>query len=269
VRVVSRESVVAVSVFGAATALGLIVAVGFLGVCRVRVARDCGRNRCRSNLSQIALACLQYADDKKWFPTALGPPPAIDATGHLVPPDDGRVARAVVRHGYVDNPELFVCNMSDDVAPPLDGIGPTSYGFGARRLSGTAHSDLPIVADRARRDDESSDHELCQPIRGNHAEGWNVACVDGHLTWVGCGDPQRLTLSGTGKEDGWLVVWDDANNGLPPRAPSPHPLPPLLPPETPFAWSDEASVGVAGLFAIALAAAILFSRPRVAVSSRE
>jgi hypothetical protein len=257
---VNREGLVAVSVFGAAMALGVIVAVGFLGVCRARVARDCGRNRCSRNLRQIALACIQYADDKKWFPTTLGPAPSIDATGHLVPPDDGRVARALVRHYYLDNPELFVCNMSDDVAPPLDGIGPTSYGFSARRLSGTARSALPLVADRARRADDALDSEGRQPISGNHAEGWNVACVDGHTMWVGCGDPRRLTLSGTGEEDGWLVVWDDANNGLLPPAPSPAPSPPWLPPATPFAWSDEASVVVAGILAAALAAAVLFGR---------
>jgi hypothetical protein len=107
----------------------------FLGICVVALlaallapalmtAKQKGlETACRNNLKQVALAAVQYADDKRFFPYVAG------AKG-------GEALDLLVKFNYVDNPEVFSC--------PLD-EGHARYAGFRVRASLNASSQTPLV----------------------------------------------------------------------------------------------------------------------------
>jgi hypothetical protein len=240
--------------------LALVVGLGFAlaGLTSAALARarlKAARTKCANNLRQIALGAIQYSDDHRFFPH-LGPISQLDHGGSTIPTGSDvspRAMRSFVWLGYLDNAEVFVCPSSNDraAAPVIpspktfgwggsattgenpmfvpapndrdaDALTDLSYGTTIRGLTETASSMSLYAADRGRAVDEDlvvSGKK--QTVRGNHDDGWNVVFVDGHSQWVMGGTRESSQLSSTqGPGAGYLAVWDDANNGLPPPYPN-------------------------------------------------
>jgi prepilin-type N-terminal cleavage/methylation domain-containing protein len=104
----------------------------------------------------------------------------------------------------------------------LDKMNDLSYGYTVKGYTVNARSDTPICCDKARVVDSagaggsagtSGGGAQGPDVAGNHRDGWNVVCVDAHTIFVGSGQDQAKKLSTTGAGEGFMVVWDDANNG--------------------------------------------------------
>jgi prepilin-type processing-associated H-X9-DG protein len=242
-------------------ALALVVGSGFfvVGLTSAALARArlrAARTKCANNLKQISLGAIQYADDHRFFPH-LGPISQLDNGGSTIPTGNDvspRVVRSLVWFNYLDEAGVFVCPASNDRAAavgipspktfgwggsattggnPLlvpapadrdaDALTDLSYGTTIRGLTLNAPSTCVFAADRGRRVDEDliESAEKKQTVHGNHEDGWNVVFVDGHVEWVGSGEPGSSQLSSTqAPGGGHLAVWDDADNGLPPPYPN-------------------------------------------------
>ena len=99
-------------------------AVALPALFRAKLHAD--ESRCVTNLKQIALAAMQYADDNRSFPFDASDPTGRKALEALVPK-------------YLDNPDLLGC--------PCRGTEGVAYeGFVARRAS-NAPGSVPIVWD--------------------------------------------------------------------------------------------------------------------------
>jgi type II secretory pathway pseudopilin PulG len=198
-----------------------------------RAGRHADKTRCMSNLRQLGLASIQYADDKRFFPH-VGP--ITDLDGDVTTNDGPRKIRTLLFYGYHDYPEGWICPSSSDQGAPLapgirgnmrtwfwsGGVTPgpggsspigdalqdpahdqtteLSYGFSRRGINVNARSTVLFGADRARRDGTGAGTALV----GNHQTGWNVLRVDCTVEWEpAAGTPafgRRLT--GTGPFEG-------------------------------------------------------------------
>lgn len=213
------------------------------------VSEKAQRTRCVSNLRQLGLAALQYADDRRFFPH-VGPIRELD--GGVDTNDTPRALRALVRHGYLDGGHVFVCPSSADEADPADppassswtwrsargardadplGPGPTadpvlaettelSYGWTRRGRSSNTRCNVPLAADRAVRHPDMADPDVTSddPLQGNHLGGLSVLRADASVEWrsVAHDGPEVAGLALVdGPHEGALAILDP----LSPRAP--------------------------------------------------
>lgn len=232
----------------AATSGLVLLALGFLVPVRALCQdKKDGKGSCANNMKQLALAAIQYADDKRFFPH-IAKVKDLDNGGDTTPKGNSvppRTFRALMFFNYIDNPDCFECPAADDEAKKLgkeakedirafgwmgsvnadktssplvkpmkedadaDALTDLSYGYTLRGLTINARSDAPLAADRARRAGPRKN----QKIPGNHKKGYTVAHVDGHTTFVNATDEEAATLAGTKEKQPALVVWDETTAG--------------------------------------------------------
>ncbi|MCO5168842.1 MAG: PHD finger domain-containing protein [Planctomycetes bacterium] len=213
-----------------------------------RASAKANRSKCSGNLRQLGLAALQYADDRRFFPH-VGPIRELD--GGVETADTPRALRALVRHGYLDLPQVFVCPSSaDEAAPDLEGApswtwgsargapdadplgpGPTadpalaettelSYGWTRRGRNANTRCNVPLAADRAVRHPDMADPDVTSddPLQGNHLEGLLVLRADATVEWRSTrhDGPEAADLARVdGGHEGALAILDP----LSPRPP--------------------------------------------------
>jgi hypothetical protein len=199
------------------------------------------RVACASNLKQLALAAVQYADDKRFLPH-LGAITKLDNGGDAAPKGSDvspRCLRSLFFFNYLDDPKSFTCQGSSDEAKPLkagtvfgwlgaapddpkaspiakaskndkdaDALTDLSYGWTLRGYTSNSLGASRIVADRASKLGKRSK----QTLKGNHEGGWNVAALDAHVDWVKRGAADA-NLSDAKYKAPALSVWDESNAG--------------------------------------------------------
>ena len=190
--------------------------------------------RCAYNLKQIALAAIQYSDDKRFFPH-IAPINQLDAGWRS--PVAVKCVRTLVLLDYDDNPEGFVCPSSVDRATPLsawvtgtstplplyqargerlDQATDLSYGWTKRGCTTNCGSSM-LVGDKSRRLDpdlgDTGGH--AGNMHGNHKDCMQVACLDGHVIRLTPTNDQintanvGATVQGAG---GYMGVLDDSED---------------------------------------------------------
>jgi prepilin-type N-terminal cleavage/methylation domain-containing protein len=105
------------------TLIELLVVVAILGVLAtllmpalLQAKERAHRVKCASNLRQLGIAALSYADDKRFFPHTQ----AIRALdGDWTSTDGTKSMRALLWYGYLDSPEGWICPSSWDRAMPI------------------------------------------------------------------------------------------------------------------------------------------------------
>jgi len=206
------------------------------------------RTNCANEQRQIALAAVQYADDKRFLPHR-GRTRELD--GDELSADTPRSLRALVWYGDHDNPEGFVCPASDDAYVPIQnrevaenmrlwswgggdggdpevppwraGLDPAlvdtpevSFAYTRRGYNRNVSSVLFLLADRGVRAAQSAQRpgEV-----GNHPDGWNVAKADCSVEFIpstydfGAGRDAYAGLRSTGKGGGHLPISQVAKPG--------------------------------------------------------
>ena len=154
------------------------------------------QTKCASNLRQVILAALMYADENDGFFPAQ--------------PDDGRPVRAVGGDGrnfydllmpYTLNPDAWLCpsagaNRAEDARPPgrlmgfhMNGLLITTNGLLEVAVTRPSNTMLASDAGEKRlwnsaylRPNQMGDYLYDMPI-SNHRGGGNVGFTDGHVTW--------------------------------------------------------------------------------------
>lgn len=195
--------------------------------------RKADRTRCASNLRQLGMAAILYADDHRAFPH-VGRAATLD--GDVTTGDTPRALRLLAWGDYMDRPGAFVCPSADgdleagvpgdprlftwDGAakadptvsplvdevddPPLAITRALSYGWTRRALGSNAPSSHLLLADRAV---VGGGGDPAGPLGGNHSDGWSVAHADGSVEWVWTTDPRAARLAATEQpDDGHLAV---------------------------------------------------------------
>src|ERR1700678_2061071 len=106
------------------TVIELIIVIGVLALVTtllmpalVKTREKSTEPRCRTNLKQIALAAMQYADEKRFFPHRAK---MSKLDGGFSTDTAARCMRALVYYNYDDKPESFVCPSSPDEWKPLE-----------------------------------------------------------------------------------------------------------------------------------------------------
>lgn len=144
---------------------------------------------CASNLRQIVLATLVYADEH-------------DDTFPAQPVGDGALARAVGGDGtnyydllmpYLNSPQSWLCPSTLDgpgrlMSYHMNGLITTSNGLSTAAIPDPAQTLLLEESGRTRwdramlRPDQLGQYQYGRP-QINHNGGGNVPFVDGHVTW--------------------------------------------------------------------------------------
>ena len=174
-------------------------------------------SRCANDLRQIALAYVQYGDDKRFLPH-MGPTGKL--SGDASTSDPVKSVRSILWYGYHDNPEGFICPSSTDLYVPIQnsevrenmrlwswstskqgghntqppwvhGDDPTllqteelSYGMTRRGLNRNVRSTAVLGADRGVRITEDPPKGTLPGDYGNHSDAWNVAKADATVEWI-------------------------------------------------------------------------------------
>lgn len=83
-----------------------VLALGFAATGRGELARRAASTACQSQLRSLALAAINYSDDKRFFPhvNRLQQYHGDETTG-----DTSKVFRALLFYGYLEDPSLLVC----------------------------------------------------------------------------------------------------------------------------------------------------------------
>jgi hypothetical protein len=95
---------------GVAVAVLCLVAL-FLRIAGIRAREHAKESACENDLQQIALAAMQYADDKRFFPHVQR---IQEVDGDASTSDGPRALRSLVYFNYLDSPETFCCPESAD-----------------------------------------------------------------------------------------------------------------------------------------------------------
>ncbi|HBP17182.1 MAG TPA: hypothetical protein DEA08_05215 [Planctomycetes bacterium] len=204
------------------------------------------KTKCMSNQRQLALAAIQYSDDKRYFPH-VGPLRQLsgDASSNHAP----KVVRSLYWYGYHDNPEGAICPSSIDVYVPIQnkavrddlrlwnwstskepgdkersplehGFDPSllqteelSYGWTRKGMNSNVRSTAVLLADRGVRTTDQPARSVAPGDIGNHSEGWAVTRADASSEFIpttadpsGEGTPAGEWLRGTGKRQGFLAI---------------------------------------------------------------
>jgi len=107
------------------TLIELLVVIAIIGILAtllmpalLKAKEKANQTKCGNNLKQIAMAAIQYSDDKRFFPHKT----QISKLDGGFDTDIGaRVFRALAFYNYDDNPESFICPSSPDQFKPLEG----------------------------------------------------------------------------------------------------------------------------------------------------
>ena len=173
--------------------------------------------RCSHNLRQIALAYVQYGDDKRFLPH-MGPTNALSGDASTNHPT--KSVRTVIWYGYHDDPEALICPSSVDIYVPIQnnevrenmrlwswssskeggantippwrqGDDPTlleteelSYGMTRRGLNRNVKSTVVLGADRGVRISDDPPKGTLPGDYGNHPDGWNAAKADASVEFI-------------------------------------------------------------------------------------
>ena len=192
-------------------------------VLRKARARAC-ETVCGNNLKQIALAAMQYSDDKRFFPH-IAKISVLD--GDYTSTTSAQCLRSLVYFNYLDNPAAFVCPSSVDSAAPLTesqkqdirkwswkkctevsdttrppivhadsndralndpGMASLSYGWTRRGLTSNTLGSETLAADKARRQGDtvgsSGRRAHTGQMIGNHEDRMNFVGADAHTSCV-------------------------------------------------------------------------------------
>jgi hypothetical protein len=212
----------------------LILAAVMPGV----VARQQRANRvkCSNTLRGLGVAALQYSQDGGRFPHVMK---RDELDGDPTTPDTPKAWRMLLRGGYVDVPEAFVCPVkpkhisppsrrverrtwlttpsgerSPSASPSLEAFERLSYGWTRRGLGAEARGSYYLAADKAVFAPEGEE----QGMRGNHVDGWTVLRVDGSTTWLSVHDEPfpgaTLHRIEDPERDGFLSVKNQSDPSL-------------------------------------------------------
>ena len=106
------------------TLIELLVVVAIVGTLAsllmpalLQAREKASRTKCTSNLRQLAIAALSYADDKRFFPHTQGLH-ALD--GDYTTTNGSKSMRALLWYGYLDSTEGWICPSSFDMAQRID-----------------------------------------------------------------------------------------------------------------------------------------------------
>jgi alkylhydroperoxidase/carboxymuconolactone decarboxylase family protein YurZ len=219
--------------FAAYLVLGLVGGLFLPVVLRAQASRA-AKTRCANNLRQLALAVIQYGDDKRFLPHKAA---TRTLDGGVVTSDTTKAARAMIWFGYHDNPAGFVCPASDDYFagianddvnenmrlwfwggkatgnnrvtpwidtlpdPKLNATRELSFGYTRRGYNRNVRSTAKLWADRAVRDGVSK-----SALAGNHDDGWNVCSADGSVEFTPYAAKTSKWLTDTAKGGGYLAM---------------------------------------------------------------
>lgn len=223
---VSGRSVVIVLGVGAAVVIGLTLLGAWVVPQLDRRRQLRARVACADTLRRVHQAASAYAADHAGaFPHARGPD---ELDGAFDTADGPRVWRQLLSGGYLDQPGDLLCpSMTRRRSLPAEvraaqrawllggeGEPPTgvaleevSYGWTRRALTTSSPGDWPLAADEAVL---PRGGEEVATAAGNHVEGWNVARVDGAVTWVdAASEPfpgEWLTATEDPARDGYLGI---------------------------------------------------------------
>jgi prepilin-type N-terminal cleavage/methylation domain-containing protein len=223
------------------TLIELLVVIAIIGILAtllmpalMKAKEKANQTKCGNNLKQIALAAMQYADDKRFFPhvgiiTALDP--GINGTTAT------KCIHSLTYFNYCDNPEAYICASSVDYPAPLGpsakndircwnwaaeqaaSTGPPiandtnsldasfanlSYGWTYRGYTTNALSSNLLSADKSRREVDiestASGQTHTGNLIGNHKDCQQAVSIDAHTTRVTPNSDQLVTgaSGGTG-----------------------------------------------------------------------
>ncbi|MGE0709824.1 MAG: hypothetical protein AB7N76_24825 [Planctomycetota bacterium] len=216
--------------------LVVLLGMGLVGGLLVPVVlhaqgRRASTTKCANNLRQLALATIEYADDKRFLPHVTSTR-ALD--GGIDSADTPRKVRALVWYGDHDTPALLICPDSDDQAlridaatkenmrrwawgrakadeaaspwsaaeqPAHDKLRELSYAMTRRGYNRNVSSSKLLAADRAVRDGNTTG-----VLAGDHDDGWNVVKMDASVEWVGYSAEAATQLASVEKDGGFLAV---------------------------------------------------------------
>ncbi len=138
--------------------------------------------KCSNVLRSLGMACINYVDDKRFFPHS---PPIPKLAGGVESDEASFAAGLLVRYDYA-LPEQFICPSTCDEraseAPkrqPLAIAHDLSYGYTRFGLTQGSRSTRMVFADRSRRIVELEEApKRAGPLRGNHSSAILVVCVD-------------------------------------------------------------------------------------------
>jgi prepilin-type N-terminal cleavage/methylation domain-containing protein/prepilin-type processing-associated H-X9-DG protein len=152
----------------------IAILAGMLLPALARAREEARKSVCKSNLKQIGLSCIMYANDfgESW-PRNAGTQSGV---GNGV---DGTISLSKLFDNYLSAKNILKCPSTDlpdlDVTPQTDCT--TSYVYdGAKNPRAN-----PMTAMAA--DDFGSSSDNTTFVASNHENGTNVLYYDGHVEW--------------------------------------------------------------------------------------